>query len=430
MWWTPEAQQDHTSPPSPRAPGRSDGALHPVASWRQHIYLTVSQVPPAPSSSQPYADSPVIEFNPDGSVANALHKGQDPTLDTSYTTVRPVVDADGNLVLVTAHHLLGYSGDLSHQLFPPVSPGVSAADTFLGGLAVDSRGTIYVGDNSGNLLALSSAVGQSTPTPITTSVRPPTLTDTPSITDTPLVTDTPIVTATPSTTDTPIVTDTPSVTDTPIVTDTPSPISTAIGATATVTATPTTTPTSNCLFITEAAQKVAKYYEAIAYLTSDPDSSIASSFVTLKQPYPKHAYLLVVQPNLTVSVSQIDARLVMGQYRFAFSDGPLGITALLFALPPNAKAGTVHVRSTAHEACGTIYSSTPFTVSPWSSQLHVTAAQQFAGAHTLVFPLPSGSKLADAIPASPAKSVYRTASGHGSRISHSLVLKVKSLLNS
>jgi outer membrane protein assembly factor BamB len=165
----------------------------------QHLYLTVSAVQQGPSGGRPYEDSPLIEFNPDGSVANALHLAQDPLLDDSYTTVRPVVDADGNLLLVTAHNLLGYSGDLSHQLFPPFFLGVTQASTFLGGLSVDSTGHIYVSDNSGNLLALSSAIIQPTATPVNTAFPPPTQITRP--TSTPFVffpTAKPVVTEPPS----------------------------------------------------------------------------------------------------------------------------------------------------------------------------------------------------------------------------------------
>jgi outer membrane protein assembly factor BamB len=177
----------------------------------QHIYLTATGVQSAPTSSQAYADSPVIEFNPDGSVANALHLGQDPTLDTSYTTVRPVVDKDGNLLLVTAHNLLGYSGDLSHTLFPRFNLGVTQASTFLGGLSVDSKGNIYVSDNGSNLLALSSAVNQPTATAVNTEPPPPTQITPPTFTPVPFIpTDTPTASDTPGGKTTSQATSTPS----------------------------------------------------------------------------------------------------------------------------------------------------------------------------------------------------------------------------
>jgi hypothetical protein len=322
-----------------------------------------------------------------------------------FPKTSPTVDPAGNILLTNLSGLIE-SFSPTGTLNWSVASGVLNPN--YNPVAIDNNGAVYIVGTGGKIAGFAAptvATGTNTPVAATaTATETPsaaTATNTPvaatsTNTNTPVPvtgtsTNTPVAatgtaTGTPSTataTDTPVPatgTTTPSPatgtsTNTPVAvtgtsTNTPTPAtSTATPQSATNTptqtppsATPTATPAGSCRLVTQAVEKEATLYQEIVYSTTDPNSSLASSFVTPKRPYPRDAQLIIMQSDSRVKISQIGARLVNGNYRFAFSDGPLGIAELLFALPQNASPGTVHVRSTAHEACGTIYSSTPFTV--------------------------------------------------------------------
>jgi hypothetical protein len=192
---------------------------------------------------------------------------------------------------------------------------------------------------------------------------------------------------------------------------------------------PTGIAVIKCAFVTEAAERVATADEAIVYVTSKPDAELASTFVTAKPLYPGHAYRIVVQPNFSLTYAEIRAHVVNGYYRYAFSDGSVGVAALFFILPPHATHGTVRVRSTAHEACGTVYSSIGFTAKPLSgSAAQLSMATEGATTGRLVFALPRDFIPPGHLPTSSSADVHIERTIHSGHTSIRLVFSIKDLL--
>ena len=139
------------------------------------LYLEVSQAAANLDPTNPNADDGLAALTANGgNVVNALHKAQNPSLDTTFGTVPPLVDTAGNVLMVTANNMIAYSGGLGSSLFGQYAI-VTAPDgnaRHFSGVAVGSDGTLYLGDSDGEVVALSPKLNVPAPTATPTSNVP------------------------------------------------------------------------------------------------------------------------------------------------------------------------------------------------------------------------------------------------------------------
>jgi len=311
----------------------------------------------------------------------------------------------------------------------PTATGTAVAGTATG----TATGTTVPGTATSTTTAAPSVTGTTTAAPsvtgTTTAVPSATSTSTSAPTATSTTTAAPSATSTgttaPSATSTtaPTMTNTavpPTMTNTavpPTMTNTaipPTSTSTAVPATATNTAVPPTgtpTPLPVCqLYVLPAFDTVPRGGAQALLLDAAPDSAIT---LTVRAKYPASA-TLYTDSSLGSSdgfgVTLRGAHASGGGYRYTFHVAASGLALLTFAIPHDARQGTVTLQIAAQEPCGLFKTVTTF-------QVHGTvrgAARATGAAVTLAIPLPRG----DTPPANAGALVRRgilrvTTQGHG-----------------
>ncbi len=303
----------------------------------------------------------------------------------------------------------------------PTATGTAVAGTATG----TATGTTVPGTATGTTTAAPSATGTTTAAPSATgtSTSAPTATSTttavPSATST--ATTAPSATSTETTAPSATSTTAPTMTNTavpPTMTNTavsPTSTSTAVPATATNTAVPpTNTPTALpvCqLFVLPAFDTVPRGGNQALLLDAAPDSAIT---LTVRAKYPASA-TLYTDSSLGASTGfgvTLTGKRVVGGYRYSFRVAASGLALLTFAIPHDARQGTVTLQIAAQEPCGLFKTFTTF-------QVYGTvrgAARATGGTVTLAIPLPRG----DTPPANAGALARRgllrvTTQGHGTK---------------
>jgi len=275
--------------------------------------------------------------------------------------------------------------------------------------------TTAVPSVTGTTTAAPSATGTNTSAPTATS----TTTAVPSTTST--ETTAPSATSTETTAPSATSTTAPTMTNTavpPTMTNTavpPTSTSTAVPATATNTAiTPTSTPIALpvCqLFVLPAFDTVPRGGNQALLLDAAPNSAIT---LTVQAKYPASA-TLYTDSSLGASdgfgVTLRGAHASGGGYRYAFHVAASGLALLTFAIPHDARTGTVTLQIAAQEPCGLFKTVTTFQV---HGTVRGAARATRGGVVTLAIPLPRG----DTPPANAGALVRRgllrvTTQGHG-----------------
>ncbi|MCA1597732.1 MAG: LamG domain-containing protein, partial [Chloroflexi bacterium] len=292
----------------------------------------------------------------------------------------------------------------------PTATGTAVAGTATG----TATGTTVPGTATGTTVAgtataAPSATGASTSAPTATS----TTTAVPSATST----ETTVPSATSTSTSTPSATSTtvPAITNTAVP---PTATSTAVPATATSTAVPpTNTPTALpvCqLFVLPAFDTVPRGGNQALLLDAAPDAAIT---LTVRAKYPAQA-TLYTDSSLGSSDGfgvTLTGKIVAPGYRYAFHTGASGLALLTFAIPHDARQGTVTLQIAAQEPCGLFQTLTTFQVHG-AVRGGRAAAGATRGTVTLAIPLPRGDTPPANAGALARRGILRvTTQGHGTK---------------
>ncbi len=198
----------------------------------------------------------------------------------------------------------------------------------------------------------------------------------------------------------------------------PTSTPTALPATATNTAVPpTSTPTSLpvCqLFVLPAFDTVPRGGNQALLLDAAPDAAIT---LTVRAKYPAQA-TLYTDSSLGSSDGfgvTLTGKRVVGGYRYSFRVAASGLALLTFAIPHDARQGTVTLQIAAQEPCGLFQTLTTFQVHGMVRGGRA-AAGATRGTVTLAIPLPRG----DTPPANARQLARRgllhvTTQGHGTK---------------
>ncbi len=308
----------------------------------------------------------------------------------------------------------------------PTATGTAVAGTATGtatGTTVPgtATGTTVAGTATGTTTAVPSVTGTTTAVPSATgtSTSAPTATSTTTAVPSTTSTETTTPSATSTSTSTPSATSTE--TTAPTMTNTavpPTSTPTALPATATNTAVPpTSTPTSLpvCqLFVLPAFDTVPRGGNQALLLDAAPDAAIT---LTVRAKYPAQA-TLYTDSSLGSSDGfgvTLTGKRVVGGYRYSFRVAASGLALLTFAIPHDARQGTVTLQIAAQEPCGLFQTLTTFQVHGMVRGGRA-AAGATRGTVTLAIPLPRG----DTPPANARQLARRgllhvTTQGHGTK---------------
>ncbi len=276
-----------------------------------------------------------------------------------------------------------------------------------------------------------------TPSATSTSTSVPTATDTSVPTATPTGTTRPADTATTTPTGTPTNTATGTPTNTATTTVVPamatgtitSPPGTATGTPTAAATAPSTapsgspTPPSCQLFVVPVLSTVPRGGTQALLLDAAPQAPLT---VTVRARYPTTATLYtdrtLADPNGAGGVDLAGRHVRVG-YQYAFQIEQSGLALLTFAIPGDARQGTVAVGVTAQEPCGVFRTVATFEV---RGRVAGTAAGTMGAdgrAVTLAVALPQGASLTAGIGVLARRGVVRVVTrGHGAGTRHVLFL--------
>jgi len=314
-----------------------------------------------------------------------------------------------------------------------VSPTTTMTGTQTG-TTTATQTTTPAASSTATAMASSTATSMATGTATTTATCTPAPTRTGTSTAIATSTSAPTNTATNTATSTPTNTavNTPTTTAVPATTT-----GTATSAPATPSGTPTAaasatgtapsgspTPSPVCqLFVVPVLSTVPRGGTQSLLLDAAPHARLT---VTVKARYPATATLYtdssLADPNNFGGFDLKGTRVRAG-YQYAFRIEQSGLALLTFAIPDDARQGTVAVGVTAQESCGLFRTLATFQVRGTTSQGTSNAGEADGIATTLAVALPRGAQITAGAARLARRGVIRlVARGHGAASRHTLLL--------
>jgi len=238
-----------------------------------------------------------------------------------------------------------------------------------------------MGEIRGQLSLPASVAGGGTATPVAGTTTPVTSTTTPAPGTATSMTGTATAVATGTSapvTATTVATGSPTApamgTPAPAATGTATAVATGTSATPTQVSTvaPTTpTGTAPCqLIVLPIFSQVARGGDQVVLFDAAPGSLLTAT-VSTRAGYPRVATLYTTDADDGVDLAGTP---VARGYRYSFKADSSGIALLVFGIPPAAPLGTVPVRVSAHEPCGTVPTTATFQVTTQGTKDALTAS--------------------------------------------------------